>query len=108
MVGTRTWLFPDDMNPGYHYPNTKDDFTGHGSCVASKVVGKNYGVAKDADLVMVKWPVTLANTVDYSEEAILATMNIIAHHINPSKKNIVNLSFGRKSPSTGTLYPYRR
>lgn len=53
MPGTKRWLFPGETKSA---KQTKDDASpfGHGSCVISKVVGKTFGVAKKADLVVVK------------------------------------------------------
>jgi hypothetical protein len=37
-----------------HDPHSQDDPRGHGSCVASKAAGLNFGTAKKATLVVVK------------------------------------------------------
>ena len=48
MQGSIRWLYlPDE-------PAIPRDETGHGTCVASKVVGPAFGVAKSADIVVVK------------------------------------------------------
>lgn len=47
--GSITWLWPKDAGP-----LSKTDEDGHGTCVASKAVGNYFGVAKSADLVLVK------------------------------------------------------
>ena len=48
MPGSIYWLhLPGD-------PPNRSDEDGHGTCVASKVVGPTYGVAKRANIVVVK------------------------------------------------------
>ena len=48
MPGSIYWLhLPGD-------PPNRSDGNGHGTCVASKVVGPTYGVAKRANIVVVK------------------------------------------------------
>ena len=48
MQGSLRWLYLPDA------PQIQDDITGHGTCVASKVTGLAFGVAKNANLVIVK------------------------------------------------------
>ena len=48
MQGSIRWLYL----PGE--PKIKNDEFGHGTCVASKVSSPTFGVAKSADLVLVK------------------------------------------------------
>lgn len=48
MEGRIRWLFLPDK------PRIKNDNSGHGTCVASKVASPNFGVAKTADMVVVK------------------------------------------------------
>jgi subtilisin family serine protease len=50
MQGNLRWLFPSNI------PQNQDDEDGHGTCVASKVTGPTFGVAKRANLVIVKMP----------------------------------------------------
>jgi len=48
MQGTIRWLYlPDE-------PQIQSDEIGHGTCVASKVASPTYGVAKSANIVVVK------------------------------------------------------
>ena len=48
MKGSIRWLYlPDE-------PKIENDEVGHGTCVASKVSGPIFGVAKSADIVLVK------------------------------------------------------
>ena len=48
MQGSIRWLYPPDE------PAIQGDEIGHGTCVASKVTGPTFGVAKSANLVVVK------------------------------------------------------
>jgi hypothetical protein len=49
MPGSKRWLFTsDDTEMNDPRPN------GHGSCMVSKVAGPKYGVAKNANIVVVK------------------------------------------------------
>jgi len=50
MQGNLRWLFPSNI------PRNHVDEDGHGTCVASKVAGSTFGVAKRANLVIVKLP----------------------------------------------------
>ena len=50
MRGGIRWLYI----PGE--PRIQGDEDGHGTCVASKVIGPTYGVAKGANIVVVKVP----------------------------------------------------
>jgi len=48
MQGSMRWLYlPEE-------PEIPRDENGHGTCVASKIVGPAFGVAKRADIVVVK------------------------------------------------------
>jgi subtilisin family serine protease len=48
MLGNLLWLYL------LGEAHDEDDVTGHGTCVASKIIGPTFGVAKNADLVLVK------------------------------------------------------
>ena len=50
MQGNLRWLFPPNEPLNY------EDEDGHGSCGASKITGPTFGVAKRANLVVVKVP----------------------------------------------------
>jgi hypothetical protein len=52
MQGNLRWLFPPNEPLNYE----DEDENGHGSCTASKVTGPTFGVAKRANLVVVKVP----------------------------------------------------
>ena len=56
----RKWIFTLDSNP----VESDDDPDGHGSCVASKIVGNRFGAAKKASLVVVKHIRTASSMID--------------------------------------------
>jgi hypothetical protein len=64
MQGSIRWLYL----PGE--PQIERDNSGHGSCVASKVAGPTFGVAKSANIVMVR--AEPVNGVVLSSRAIAA------------------------------------
>jgi len=51
LEGRIRWLFLPGEPDG---PENETDDTGHGTCVASKVVGRKFGVAKSVNIVIVK------------------------------------------------------
>jgi hypothetical protein len=57
MPGTRRWLFANGINPAIHPPQTENDSPRqHGSCVLAMAVSPQLGVAKKANMVIVKAP----------------------------------------------------
>jgi len=48
MYGNIRWLYLQDE------PHIEGDENGHGTCVTSKIVGPTFGVAKSANVVVVK------------------------------------------------------
>ena len=48
MYGNIRWLYLQDE------PHIESDENGHGTCVTSKIVGPTFGVAKSANIVVVK------------------------------------------------------
>lgn len=92
---------PDDER--YVRSTTEDDDAtdGHGSCVYSMAVGPRYGIAKEADVVIVKHAKLKKDLPkgeeDTLESATLDGMSRILKDIKDSnlkKKAVVNLSFG--------------
>ena len=88
MQGSIRWLYlPDD-------PQTQGDNYGHGTCVASKVSSPSFGVAKSANIVIVKvYP--RAGTVLTSR--IIAAWGIVAKDIattNMHAKAVVTVAVG--------------
>lgn len=56
MTGSKRWMFPGDpAQPGAAI-RTQTDQVNHGGCVLSKLAGPRFGVAKDVDVVIVKFP----------------------------------------------------
>src|SRR5450432_4652840 len=83
--------------PGIENENDPD---GHGSCVASKVAGPEFGVAKNANIVMIKLPRKMLLG------EILSTLTWIDADVtarNLRGKAVLNLSIGCKyiNPSIG-------
>ena len=79
------------------YGEDCEDGRGHGSHVASVAAGKNYGVAKEADIVAVK---VLGNDGTGSFSGVVAAVNFVAEQKrkNPSKPMIASkFSFYIKS-----------
>ncbi len=86
MQGSIRWLYL----PGE--PRVKRDDFGHGSCVASKVTGPTFGVAKSANIVVVRlYPIDGAVTVS----RVLATWGVIARDIlrrNMQRRAVISTS----------------
>ncbi|KAJ5579778.1 Subtilisin-like protease 2 [Penicillium hispanicum] len=95
-------LQPKKTASGAKIPTVKGDPDGHGSCVSSKVIGTNYGIAKSASLTVVPF-------VDlYNDAYMLAGLQTIVDDIKSRKKKgsgifgsskipfwaVVNLSYG--------------
>lgn len=56
MIGEYRWLEPPEGTWPGSEPWAPIDPSGHGTCVADKVAGYNYGVAKNANLVFLRVP----------------------------------------------------
>lgn len=100
MPGTKRWLFTIASD------HVMDDpmFPGHGSCIASKVAGPRFGVAKNANIVMVK-----LETIDggsYSFSSIIRAFTLISEDIDANGlggKAVVNLSWNCKCLICGVV-----
>ncbi|OHE99271.1 hypothetical protein CORC01_05312 [Colletotrichum orchidophilum] len=99
MTGTKGFMYA----PGA--TNDESPFVGHGSCVASKAAGPAYGTAKDANLVSVKMPDTLAIS------ALFTALIEISNDVFQKKlggKAVINISLLWRLPdkysSTNTAY----
>ena len=57
MRGRYRWLEPPAGTWPEVEPWTPTDSSGHGTCMADKVAGYNYGVAKNANLVLLRIPI---------------------------------------------------
>jgi subtilisin family serine protease len=80
--------------------NKQTDEGGHGTCVASKAVGNKFGVAKSADLVLVK-PV-YRDKDRVMEADIIRRFSVINKDVNNYKlqgKAVVNISIGVRDPT---------
>ena len=84
MQGSIRWLYL----PGE--PRIKRDDFGHGSCVASKVTGPTFGVAKSANIVLVRLhPIDDEVTVS----RFIASWGVVARDIvrkNMQRRAVVN------------------
>jgi hypothetical protein len=66
---------------------------GHGSCVASKVAGPKFGVAKDANIVMFTLPFPVS-TSDFYTALVKVWVRVTDGKL--SQKAVLSLSIGRK------------
>jgi hypothetical protein len=87
-------------------PIERNDLTGHGTCVASKAVGGEYGAAKLAKLVVVKMVPIRSETVTSVD--IIQALAITSTDVRDNGlqgKAVVNLSHGFPRPplTTGTV-----
>ncbi len=111
MEGEIEWLWPTEEEwnlltiPGFDQPyKSETDPSNHGSCVISKVAGYDWGVAKRANIVVVK---VIAGSTEATKDALLQTslfksMSLIQEDIMAraaagmpvNGKAVVNFSFG--------------
>ena len=86
MQGSIRWLYL----PGE--PQIEDDENGHGTCITSKVASRTFGVAKSANIVIVKiYPI--ADTIHVSR--FIAAWGIVAGDIastNMQGKAVVSIA----------------
>lgn len=103
MKGGYRWLEP----PQGTWPGSKPwapiDPTGHGTCVADKVAGYNYGVAKNVNLVLLRLPEDEDDEIFNS--GVLLVFRMMVADIQERKANgytkipVVSISWGTTSPS---------
>ncbi|RDW94302.1 hypothetical protein BP5796_00065 [Coleophoma crateriformis] len=86
MPGEKRFIF---LTPG----DTESDPGRHGSCVASKVAGPKFGVAKNANIVIVKLPSVLTMS---SVIAALAEVGNDVSQRNLEGKAVINISIGSR------------
>lgn len=97
MPGDVEWLYA----PGAIHDEDDSDEHGHGTCVLAWAVSPKYGVAKNANSVIVKLP------VHYNEEGRLGTtitglitgLTVILAHVRTKglqRRAVVNFSWGCK------------
>lgn len=114
MKGTYRWLRP----PAAAWPGpelwAKVDPTGHGTCLADKVAGYNYGVAKNANLILLRLPDT--DNLDADDDDIdrifisgmLLVFQMMVNDIDARKKQgytklpVVSISWGVEDVSEET------
>lgn len=76
MIGSYRWLRP----PAAAWPGPElwqpVDPTGHGTCLADKVAGYNYGVAKNANLIFLRLP-DLFDGDDDDDEILISGMLLV-------------------------------
>jgi hypothetical protein len=70
----------------------------HGYTVASFGVGKNVGIARNAELVLVRLELTWVRQLTYREKLIEAMLLIAANvAIKPKDSAVVNMSFEKRA-----------
>ena len=105
----------ESINPGrYTIDERQVGFDNHGTGVATKVVGHTLGVAKKADLVIVKWPTPVGGTVQLYHSSYLDGLRKVADDVTSRQaaagptvvvKSVLNMSFGVPStPDMDALY----
>ncbi|CRG84196.1 Sexual differentiation process putative subtilase-type proteinase isp6 [Talaromyces islandicus] len=97
MPGSKRWLFPSGAAA------TQTDELNHGSCVLSKVAGPRYGVAKNADVVIVKVPTGPGIVDALMDSSVLDMWTRVGKDIqenNLQGKAVINFSGGGFHPLT--------
>lgn len=101
MAQSPRWLFPGKNSPWMTWNNAKNDIYKngvHGTCSAARAVGVYYGVAKLAQLVMVKQDLGLQRLITPVRESELMQEvldDIESRWPNPADRRIViNCSWG--------------
>lgn len=108
MPGKKDWLYVPTSWDDYARPinNVPSDYdtSGHGTCVLSKAAGAKFGVAKNANIVIVKLPQTLYDGGIGDVSYLLDGLNIAAKDIVQKKltRVVLNLAW-----STFTLHAHR-
>lgn len=103
MPGEKKWIFIAYGDTGISDTDKDDnDQRGHGTCVLSKVAGATFGVAKNADVVIVKIPMDfLKEPVSYILDAWSETADdIIKRQV---KNAVINMSSGLCIPNISRL-----
>ena len=116
MIGSYRWLRPPAAawpGPGLWAPV---DPTGHGTCLADKVAGYNYGVAKNANLIFLRLPDTDNYDGDDDEideifiSGMLLVFQMMADDIVARKKQgytklpVVSISWGVENENVSEEY----
>ncbi|KAI9756789.1 MAG: hypothetical protein M4579_003706 [Chaenotheca gracillima] len=95
MRGTQRWLYVRGIPGADYLPNARTDSTGHGSCVLSKAAGGKWGVAKRADVVIVRFPQHRNGRTPLHISNLLSALNLILDDVikTKRKKNVVVISW---------------
>lgn len=101
-AGRLDWIFPepDELSVPWATPesaNQNDGKTFHGTRMAIKAVGEYYGVAKWADLIVVRLPVARDKNLFVSFKSMINSFNAIVDRIeddSSAEKAVINMSFG--------------
>lgn len=114
--GTHEWLYPKGSEItglfGKVIPHpTEDEPSGHGTCVADKVVGTHFGVAKGASLKVVPF---IEEVINFSY--LLAGLQAIVDDMKRQRKTdrekgyfpVVNLSYRLNELSDRDIEKYRK
>jgi hypothetical protein len=104
MPGTIRWMYSGNGLPTT--PHVPNDLDGHGTCVATKATGYQFGTAKNANLVVMK----LEEGPRAVTISLLRALALVAIDIRDKRLNgmaVVNLShhLGVLSRRTGNLSP---
>ena len=94
MHGSKRWLYAQ------HADEIESDPLGHGTAMLSKAVGLNHGVAKQADVVIVKMILgALATSLSMSVSSIISALVLILDDIEQQGlqgKAVINCSWGKQ------------
>ena len=98
MKGNYRWLSPPTGTWPGSEPWAPEDPTGHGTCMADKVAGFNYGVAKSANLIFLRIPADEDD--DIFNSGMLLVFEMMVTDIKDRKKEgyakpaVVSISWG--------------
>ena len=98
MYGSIRWLYLQGE------PQIEDDEIGHGTCVISKVASRTFGVAKSANIVVVKAP-PIDGKIAMSR--VLETWGVVARDIaskNMQRKVVLSIAMGGEKSMSLNLW----
>lgn len=101
MPGLKKWIFVEYGDQSKSNTLQMDvSETGHGTCALSKAAGANFGVAKNANVVIVRIPWDHSKEpVSYFLDALSETADDIVKR--QVKNAVINMSFGMCSITAG-------
>ncbi|KAI9761037.1 MAG: serine/threonine protein kinase [Chaenotheca gracillima] len=96
MPGNKDWFYVPAGPEEEQADHLKNDPVGHGSCVISKAAGAKYGVAKKADIGIIKLNKGVDGQFAFYASSGFAALNAILVDIPKKgrKKNVVVISWG--------------